>query len=54
MKNFEMPKMNISIFSEENIVTDSAATQAANYLMDNAGVSEDHVTVTKFDDWTEA
>ena len=55
MKNFEMPKMNISIFSNENVViTESAAVQAKNQLINNAGVSGDNVTVTTFDDWTNA
>ena len=54
MKNFEMPKMNISIFSNENVVIQDSVVAQAKAALNTAGVSESNVTVTTFDDWTNA
>lgn len=54
MKNFEMPKMNISIFSNENVVIKESVITQAQAALDTAGVSEGNVTVTDFDSWVEA
>ena len=51
MKNFEMPKMNISIFSEENIVTESNMDKAKAELESN-GVAAENITVTTFNSWS--
>ncbi len=51
MKNFEMPKMNISIFSEENIVTESNGTAAKKLLESTEGMGA--VTYTTINNWEE-
>ena len=47
-----MPKMNISIFSEENIVTESNMDLAKKELIDN-GVAAESITVTTFNSWSD-
>lgn len=55
MKNFEMPKMNISIFSVENVVTTSGGTTPAaktnTELAKEALAGADAITVTTANDW---
>ncbi len=55
MKNFEMPKMNISIFSSEDIITTSVAkTDLAQRALADAGIENVTVaTVDKWSDWTQ-
>ena len=52
MKNFEMPKMNISIFSSEDIITTSVAkADLAQRALAAAGA--DDVTTTTAASWSE-
>ena len=55
MRNFEMPKMNISIFSGESVVIkDSVVTQAKAALAAQGVDIENNVTVTTADQWINA
>lgn len=63
MKNFEMPKMNVAIFSLENIVTESGTgtvtptetnLDKAQEILAQAGVAEANITVTSAQQWIEA
>ncbi len=56
MKNFEMPKMNISIFSSEDIITTSVTNTdlARRALTGVDGLAEGNVTVTTVDEWVNA
>ncbi len=55
MKNFEMPEMNISIFSEENIVTESNGTAAKKLLEGTEGMGAvTYTTATDWEPWTQA
>lgn len=59
MKNFEMPKMNVSVFSSEDIVTTSTQTVtykdlAEKALTTTAGVDAGNITVISADDWVNA
>ena len=57
MKTFEMPKMNVAIFSLEDVITASGDTPAVKNLEAaqaalNTAVGADNVTVTTTaDDW---
>ena len=56
---FEMPKMNVAIFSCENIVTTSGETPVTNESLaikglKDAGVSAEYTTVVSFDQWANA
>ena len=52
MKNFEMPKMNISIFSNENVVIAESAVKLAEIALNGVGVTENVVVSTSLDQWT--
>lgn len=62
MKNFEMPKMNVAIFSLENIVTESGTQTPAQTnlekaqaeILAQAGATADHITATTAQDWIDA
>ena len=56
MKNFEMPKMNISIFSSEDIITTSVTNTdlAKRALAGVDGLAEANVTVTTAEQWIDA
>ncbi len=56
MKNFEMPKMNISIFSSEDIITTSVTNaDLAKRALETAGAAQvDVTTVTDWESWTQA
>lgn len=58
MKTFEMPKMNVAIFSLEDVITTSTGTEpAVNNLNEakaalaEAGVASTNVTATTAQDW---
>ena len=58
MKTFEMPKMNVAIFSLEDVITTSGeVTPAVNNLnvakeaLAAAGVGETNITATTAADW---
>ena len=54
MKNFEMPKMNISIFSNENVVIAESAIKLAEAALNDLGfTASDSVTVsTSLTEWS--
>lgn len=58
MKTFEMPKMNVAIFSLEDVITTSVDTvknlDAAKTALAEAGVAESNVTTTTAKDWINA
>ena len=52
---YMVPEINISRFSIENIVTDSAIQQAKDYLAKTAGVDSNYTAVTRvtLTEWVE-
>ena len=60
MKTFEMPKMNVAIFSLEDVITTSVVEPAVKNLdaakeaLATAGVAETNVTATTAADWINA
>lgn len=49
-KEFEMPEIKVSKFNVENIVTDSAAVDAAKAVLGTQGVTTEYTTVVDFND----
>lgn len=49
-KEFEMPTIVVSKFNVENIVTDSAAIQAAQAVLGEKGITAEATTTVKFED----
>ena len=60
MKTFEMPKMNVAIFSLEDVITTSNVEPTVNNLnvakeaLAAAGVGEANITATTAADWVQA
>ena len=62
MKTFEMPKMNVAIFSLEDVITTSGGEvtpavknlDAAKEALAAAGVGEANITATTASDWINA
>ena len=52
---FEMPKMNVAIFSLENVVTTSTNTAIAKKALEDAGIDTDNITTaTSASNWLDA